>query len=268
MLIKFGEPISLKQYYDEYRESPRETMVKINTIVRNRIQEMMLHIEDLENYNAIDFIRESEYGKKFAIKHGYKHAFLPSRLLSDQKLVDALQSAHKEHPEEMEEVYRDTNEYAEGLKRLNIRDWLYIHNPGIATVILRALGLLLLLPLFLISIIPTGLLFIIPKLFLKRLIKDQMFVSSFNIGVSAFITVPLCLIIPIVLLWVFSGFWWALGYFIAFPLMFVLAWNYMRIWQKFIGSCNFVARSNRNEVKRLGKLRSSIHERLNRLLNN
>ena len=268
MLIKFGEPISLKQYYDEYRESPRETMVKINTIVRNRIQEMMLHVEDLENYNAIDFIRESEYGKKFAIKHGYKHTFLPSRLLSDQKLVDALQSAHKEHPEEMEEVYRDTNEYAEGLKRLNIRDWLYIHNPGIATVILRALGLLLLLPLFLISIIPTGLLFIIPKLFLKKLIKDQMFVSSFNIGVSAFITVPLCLIIPIVLLWVFSGFWWALGYFIAFPLMFVLAWNYMRIWQKFIGSCNFVARSNRDEVKRLGKLRSSIHERLNRLLNN
>ena len=94
-------------------------------------------------------------------------------------------------PEEMEEVYRDTNEYAEGLKKLNIRDWLYIHNPGIAAVILRALGLLLLLPLFLISIIPTGLLFIIPKLFLKKLIKDQMFVSSFNIGVSAFITVPL-----------------------------------------------------------------------------
>ena len=266
MLIKFGEPISLKPYYDEYRESPRETMMKLNGIVRSKIQEMMLHVDDLEHYDEIDFLRETGYGRKYAKEHGFKHHYLPSRLLSDQQLVEALQNAHEAYPEEMEAIYSDTKEFAEGIKALNIRDWLFIHHPGVEAVILRALGLLLLLPLFLLSIIPTGLLFIIPKIFLKKLIKDQMFVSSFNIGVSVFVSVPLCLIIPTILLWIFAGFWWALGYFVAFPLMFVLAWNYMRMWQKFIGSCNYVARRNRTTIERLRTLRTSIYERLDAIL--
>jgi hypothetical protein len=266
MLIKFGEPVSLKQYYDEYREAPRETMMKINTMVRNKIQDMMLHIADLEHYAEIDFLRETGYGRKYAIEHGHKFNYLPSRLLSDQKLVSALQEAQNQHPEQMEQIYSDTARLVEGQKRLKIRDWLFIHNPGVGAPILRGLGLLLLSPLALVSAIPTLLLFLIPKIFLKKLIKDEMFISSFNIGVSVFISVPLCLIIPIILLWIFAGFWWALGYFIAFPLMFILAWNYMRMFLKFVGSCRFVARKNRAAIAELRALRESIFSRLDNIL--
>ena len=267
MLIKFAEPISLKPYYERYKESPRETMMEINTLVRDTIQQMMLHIEDLEHYEEIDFIRESGYGRKYAKEHGYKFNYLPSRLLSDQKLVAELQRAYTENKEEMEGVYADTRRFSEGLKELNIRDWLFIHNPGIEAPILRGLGLLLLLPLFIVSIIPTALLFIIPKIFLNILIKDQMFISSFNVGVSVFVSVPICLIIPSILLWIFAGFWWALGYFVAFPFMFVLAWNFMRMFQKFMGSCRFVARKNRAKVTELKELRKSIFSRLDKLIN-
>lgn len=267
MLIKFAEPISLKPYYDRYKEAPRETMMEVNTIVRDTIQQMMLHIEDLDHYEEIDFIRESGYGRKYAKEHGYKFNYLPSRLLSDQKLVAELQRAYTENKEEMEGVYADTRRYAEGLKELNIRDWLFIHNPGIEAPILRGLGLLLLLPLFIVSIIPTALLFIIPKIFLNVLIKDQMFISSFNVGVSVFVSVPICLIIPSILLWIFAGFWWALGYFVAFPFMFVLAWNFMRMFQKFMGSCRFVARKNRDKVSKLKEIRQRIFSQLDKLIN-
>ena len=167
----------------------------------------------------------------------------------------------------MECVYADTRRYAEGLKELNIRDWLFIHNPGIEAPILRGLGLLLLLPLFIVSIIPTALLFIIPKIFLNILIKDQMFISSFNVGVSVFVSVPICLIIPSILWWIFAGFWWALGYFVAFPFMFVLAWNFMRMFQKFMGSCRFVARKNRDKVSKLKEIRQRIFSQLDKLIN-
>ena len=266
MLIKFAEPISLMPYYEEYKLHPRETMTKINTIVRDTIQQMMLHIEDLEHYDQIDFLRETDYGKRYAIKHGFKPNFLPARLRSDQRLVDALQNAYKEHPAEMEDVYKDVAYLSQEYKRIGIRDWLFVHDAGIGALLLRGLGLLILLPLFIASIIPTGLLFLIPKIFLKRLIKDQMFVSSFNIGASAFISVPLCLIIPIIVIWILSGFWWALCYFIAFPIMFILAWNYMRIFQKFKGTCAFVARRNREDINKLRKIRTSIHNRLNKLI--
>ena len=262
MLIKFAEPISLMPYYEQYKLQPRETMVYINTLVRNTIQQMMLHVEDLEHYSQIDFIRESDYGKRYAIKNGFKHNFLPSRLRSDQRLVDALQTAYQEHPEQMEEVYKDVAELSGEYERLGIRDWLFVRNAGVGALLLRGLGLLLLLPLFILSIIPTGLLFLIPKIFLNRLIKDQMFVSSFNVGASAFISVPLCLIIPDIVIWILYGFWWALGYFVAFPVMFILAWNYMRIFQKFKGTCAYVAGRNRTTITRLRKLRQSIYSRL------
>lgn len=266
MLIKFGKPISLKPYYEQYKESPRETMVKINEIVRSVIQEMMLHIDDLEHYEQIDYLRDNGYGRKYAIENGFKPRYLPSRLLSDQKLVTALSEAAEREPEQIEKIYQDTAELIAGMKEIGIRDWLFIHNPGIAAPMLRGLGLLLLLPLFLVSIIPTGLLFIIPKIFLKKLIKDDMFISSFNIGVSVFISVPICLVIPVILLWIFAGFWWAFGYFMAFPVMFVLCWNYMRMFMKFVGSCRFVQRKNREKVSKLRKLRESIFNRLDKLL--
>lgn len=266
MLIKFGEPISLKPYYEQYKLAPRETMTTINQIVREKIQEMMLHIDDLDHYDQIDFLRDNGYGRKYAIDHGYKFRYLPSRLISDQKLVIALQNAQKEHPEQMEQIYSDTARLIEGEKRLKIRDWLFIHNPGVEAPILRGLGLLALLPLFLVSIFPTLLLFVLPEIFLKKLIKDQMFVSSFNVGVSVFVTVPLCLIVPSILLWIFAGFWWALAYFVAFPAMFILAWNFMRMFLKFVGSCRFVARKNRKEIAELRTLRQSIFNRLDNLL--
>ena len=266
MLIKFGKPISLKPYYERYKEEPRATMMEINKIVHDEIKEMMLHVDDVEHYDQIDWLRENEYGKKYAREHGFKKNYLPSRLLSDQKLVNALQKASQEHPEEMEEVYKDVSKLMAGIKELNIRDWLFRHNPGLEAVLLRGLGLLLLLPLFIVSIIPTALLFIVPEIFLKKMIKDQMFVSTFRVAVSALVTIPICLFVPVILLWVFAGFWWALGYFVAFPFMFLLAWNYMRLFMKFLGTCNFRLRKNRKKIKELRKLRTSIFKRLDDML--
>ncbi len=266
MLIRFGDPISLMPYYEKYQENPRATMLEINEIVREKIKELMLHVDDLEHYDQIDFLRETGYGRKYAMEHGFNFRYLPSRLLSDQKLVSSLQEAYNEHPEEMEQVYKDTAELSDGLKKLGIRDWLFIRDPKWPAAALRGLGLILLLPLFLVSIIPTGLLFLIPKFFLKAWIKDEMFYSSFYVGVSVFISVPICFVLPIVLLWVFANFWWALGYMVAFPFMFVLAWNYMRLFLRFKGTCIFVKRSNRPIINKLRDLRKSIYNRLDNLL--
>ena len=266
MMIKFGKPLSLKPYYEKYQQAPRETMVEINKIVRAEIQEMMLHIDDLKHYDQIDFLRENGYGRKYANDNGFRFDYLPSRLLSDQKLVSALQKATDECPDEMEGIYDDTAAYMNELKRLNIRDWLFMADPGKGAAVLRGLGLLLILPLFLVSIIPTGLLFLLPQLFLKKLIKDQMFVSSFNVAVSAFISVPLCTLLPTILLWIFAGFWWALGYFCLFPVMFILVWNYMRMWLKFTGTCSYVSQKNSSSIRELKKLRKSIFERLDEVL--
>mgnify|MGYP003294662280 CR=1 FL=1 len=266
MLIRFGKPISLKPYYERYQQEPRATMMEINALVHSTIKDMMLHIDDIEHYDQIDWLRENEYGKTYARKHGFKNNYLPSRLLSDQSLVNDLQKATEANPEEMENIYNDVAVLAEEIKSLNIRDWLFRHNPHFEAVLLRGFGLLLLLPLFTVSIIPTALLFIVPEIFLKIMIKDQMFVSTFRLAVSALITIPISLFVPVILLWVFVGFWWALGYFVAFPFMFLLAWNYMRLFMKFVGTWNFVSPKNRKKIKELRKFRKSIFSRLDKMI--
>lgn len=266
MVIKFGKPISLKPYYEKYLEAPRETMMEINKIVREEIKDMMLHIEDIENYDAIDFLRENGYGKKYAKTHGYKVNYLPSRLLSDQSLVNDLQKASEKYPDEMKHVYSDTLELAKGIEELQIRDWLFERYPGVEALALRGLGLVTLFPLFLVSIIPTGLLFLIPRIFIKKMIKDQMFVSTFNVAVSALVSIPICLFIPVIVLWCMLGFWWGLGYAIAFPLMFILAWNYIRLSKKFAGTWNFTRRKNRRKVAGLRSLRKDIFSRIDKMI--
>ena len=266
MLIRFGKPISLKPYYEKYQQEPRATMMEINSIVHSTIKEMMLHIDDIEHYDQIDWLRENEYGKTYARRHGFKKNYLPSRLLSDQSLVNDLQKATEANPEEMESIYNDVSTLADGIKSLNIRDWLFRHNPHFEAVVLRGLGLMFLLPLFAVSIIPTALLFIVPEIFLKVMIKDQMFVSTFRLAVSALITIPICLFVPVIVLWATIGFWWALGYFVAFPFMFLLAWNYMRLFMKFVGTWNFVSPRNRRKIRELRKLRKSIFKRLDNII--
>ena len=266
MLIRFGKPISLKPYYERYQQEPRATMMEINALVHSTIKDMMLHIDDIEHYDQIDWLRDNEYGKTYARKHGFKNNYLPSRLLSDQSLVNDLQKATEANPEEMENIYNDVAVLAEEIKSLNIRDWLFRHNPHFEAVLLRGFGLLLLLPLFTVSIIPTALLFIVPEIFLKIMIKDQMFVSTFRLAVSALITIPISLFVPVILLWVFVGFWWALGYLVDFPFMFLLAWNYMRLFMKFVGTWNFVSPKNRKKIKELRKFRKSIFNRLDKMI--
>jgi hypothetical protein len=144
---------------------------------------------------------------------------------------------------------------------------LFEHNPGYEAVILRGLGLFCLLPVFALSIVPTALLFILPEIFLKKLIKDQMFISTFYVAVSALVSIPICMFISAIILWCTAGFWWGLGYAATFPLMFIIAWNYMRLAKKFTGTWNFVRRKNRKAVKGLRKLRESIFDRIDELIN-
>ena len=180
---------------------------------------------------------------------------------------DIYKSTHPQTPsEEVEKIYEDTAELKKGLNELHIRDWLFIRNTKWPAAVLRGLGLLLLLPLFLVSIIPTGLLFLLPKIFLKAWIKDKMFHSSLHVGVSVFVSVPLCMIVPTILLWIFANMWWGLGYMIAFPFMFVLVWNYMRLFWKFISTCIFISPWNRSKINKLRNLRTSIYNRLDKLV--
>ncbi|MGM9810585.1 MAG: 1-acyl-sn-glycerol-3-phosphate acyltransferase [Paludibacteraceae bacterium] len=55
-LYRFGEPVHLQPYYALYQTKPRTAQREVNKIVRQRIQEMMLDVQDVESYDVVEFL--------------------------------------------------------------------------------------------------------------------------------------------------------------------------------------------------------------------
>lgn len=266
MLVKFGEPVSLEPYYDLYRQSPRKAMREVNAIVKERVSSLMLNITDLDNYEVLDFIRESEYGKEFASHEGLDPDKLQDKLEADKMLVSRLDAARETSPEEVDEVYRDISRLRSALNRLRLRDWVFKRNPGAVSLMLESAALVLAGPLFLVSMIPNALVFWLPELFKGRLLKDIMFFGSFNIGVSVFLTIPLCYIVPAIVIAFLAGITYGIAYLLACPLLLLFAWFYIRKYVRFNGKLRYFRNRKTEIIRELSELRSRIHSRLDRIL--
>jgi hypothetical protein len=104
VVIKFGEPVSLKPYYELYQSKPRTAQRQVNEAVREQILDMMLHISDLENYKAIDFLRNT-YGCKFAETNGFKANYLPDKLEADKIFVKKFEEAKVEDTLTVQQIF-------------------------------------------------------------------------------------------------------------------------------------------------------------------
>ena len=159
--------------------------------------------------------------------------------------------------------------YAKGIKKLGVREWLFEKNrTGLGGLINRALMLLLGLPLFIVSIIPTFPMFLIPEIFLKKLIKDQMFRSSVRVGVLLLIVFPLFCIVPVVVMLCCGNWLSALCYLAAYPLMAIYSYHYIVWYTKFVGYNNFIRPKNRDKVEKLRAIREELYIELDNVLAN
>ena len=120
-VIKFGEPISLMPYYELYKTKPRTAQREVNKLVIKQISDLMLDIRDLDNYEAIDFIRTT-YGDDYAEKQGVKHWNLPERLLTDKQLVARLDALKADAQADVQGLYADALALKQGIGELRISD--------------------------------------------------------------------------------------------------------------------------------------------------
>lgn len=265
MMITFGEPIALSPYYEEYKEDPRGVMSKVNELVRGQILDMMLNIDDLDHYAAIDFLREGSFGARWAEKLSLNPAYLPDKLKSDKHLVATLAKATEEHPEQMEEIFGEAAELSKKMRKSGIREWLFERKRTLGGLLLRLLAMLALLPVFVSTIGATWLVFLLPLLINHLFIKDKQFRGSINEAVTMLVTYPLCGIVPVVVLLCKSMWLAALGYLVAFPLMLIFAINYLRWGAKLLGYARFVL-GDRKKVAKLAKKRSKLYETLEQMV--
>ena len=265
LIVEFGEPLSLKPFYDLYQEKPRTAQRQVNEIIRKRVFDRMLHIPDLQNYKAINFLRNTACGRKFAESNGFIVDYLPDKLQSDKLFVEKLQEAMTADNLSSQAIYDDALMVERELKKLKIRDDHFEKTPGWLEITLSAIALIVLLPVWLFSLWPNIIIYKVPDV-VMRYVKDKMFHNSFLFAGSAMLTMPLLYTLTFILVWIFLNFWAALVYGLALPWLGLFAFYYWRLIVKTWQNIRFRLIAGSDEGRKLRELRKNLYNRLNKIL--
>ena len=262
VLLKFGMPISLKPYYELYKSKPRTAQRQVNVLVSEQISGMMLNITDLENYDAIDFLRNT-YGRKRV--NAVKSDSLPDLLQSDRAFFEKLEKAKLENSLAVQQIYDDALTLESELRRLRVDNDNFDYTSGWASVVMSIIAMVMLFPVWLFSLWPNIIIYKAPAFVMHR-VKDKMFHNSFLFGMSVLITMPILYAVSFVLVLMYVNCWIAVVYALALPYLGLFAWYYRKYAIRTWRNIRFLGISKTAEVQKARVLRSAIYERLNNIL--
>lgn len=263
VMIKCGEPISLKPYYELYKTKPRTVQRTVNHIVRQRIEDLMLNITDLENYEAIDYLRET-YGKKYAQRLYLNPDYLPDRLVSDKMLVAELDRLKAEDPGLSEKIYEDALELKKTFESFKFTADTLDKNESRFSSVLMGFSFVLLFPVFVLTMIPNFLVYYsvepVAQRFKRKGGKAAMFTSGVRIAMMSLYSIPFFWTSCIVLEWVFLGWYVAVLHAIALVPSTWFAVHYVKEFRIWVNQTKFYIAKKRysNKLKDLIKMRNKL----------
>lgn len=233
MMIQVGEPVSLKQYYEQFQTKPRTAQRDINNRIRSQIDSMMLNITDLDNYEAIDYLRET-YGRGYCRQCGGNPDHLPDKLLSDKALFAELDSAHQQDPQTIDSVYSDALLLKQQTAGFKVKDENFDKNFSKLRLAMHIFALIATFPLFVLSLIPNILLFLSPFLFTKKLKAGdghaRMFVGGVRFALNALLVLPLAYIATFLLEGFLCDWIYAAIHTLCLPFLGLFAWGYRKLF--------------------------------------
>ncbi len=261
-MVRYGKPISLKPYYELYKTKPRTAQREVNALVREQIKGMMLNIEDLENYDAIDYIRQSPYGEGYAKSLGLDPDNLPQKLEADKKLVAALTDAKAKDESKVLSVYQRASEFSDKMKNAGIADRNLDGVPKTMDVVLQILVLIVLSPLAVFALWPSVFSWFIPKHFSDKA-EDKMFSGTFLIALNALFIFPIFGLLTLIVTWVKYSFVTALLYVALFPALCLFEWTYANWIKELIQDLKAMKAAKSGELSRLAEERQELYNDIN-----
>ncbi len=230
ILIIFGQPIEVSEYYAEFEANNALGINKLKDKLASELKRHMIHIENEELYVMYQSLREI-YNKRMRNKAGIIGKSHYERFRADKQMIRILDENFEANPEKLRALSIKVQEYMESLQSLNLRNWIF-ERSGFTTkkLIYKRAGLIISFPLFLYGYINNILPFQIP-VYKTRQVKDSQFVSSFRFAI-AFILFPIFYILQTLLVALLTGpAWIPWAYLISLIPMgyFSLFWS---IWYK------------------------------------
>lgn len=228
LTVVYGKPIEVADFFDIYRDNPDKALNELRNKLSDEMKKVMIHIESLDDYEAIDELRSIVNGR-------FSDDIRNPKIFRDRKLIEKLNRVNAAEPEVYSKICSLSLYVKKRVHDLKLSyRLLQKKKHPVGWLIAGMIGLLITFPLFIFGNIFNLTFLSIPDLQTAK-IKDPQFHSSIRFGLSfalATVFLPVYLILSFVL---FSPWWVSLLIFISLPLSGLFAWNYYLLYQRIRG---------------------------------
>ncbi len=265
-MIDFSEALSLQPFYEMYQANPRQTEAEVNEIIRHRVQEKMLNVNDVENYQQVmDFISFSETSVAER-RQDVEMKELPQALSIRKEIEGKLHALEEQDKEKLEQIYSHTADYSKLLRKYRISDDS-VRNPATPKQTANsALLYLLLLPFYLIGMLPHLPIYVITPLATRKL-EDKLMYASIDICVWV-LGIPIFYLIYFFLLGATGSWLFALIFILLLPIFGKFAHGYHRNFkqdfQRF--RANLIRKNRKKSWEKMNRLREELDKDMESLM--
>lgn len=257
VIINYGEPIEVADYYDLYTENQARAYKKMQDELSRRMKEKMVHIANEECYEGIDFLRrvytEDAIRRKECANDG------KTRMEYMQGVVKKLEEKYAQSPESVKGLQEKVITYKALLEKHNLRDKI-VGQPmvGLMGLLLRSLVALIGMPLWLAGLIINYAPYKYTDHFSRTMLKDPQFIQTIQYVGGGLIYVGYYLVIGITLLCLLPC-WWKLLVLSFIPLG-DYAFRYYISMKKLRARWYYFLHRKDEDIKEMQKLRGEIVE--------
>jgi 1-acyl-sn-glycerol-3-phosphate acyltransferase len=228
LTVVYGKPVEVSEFLNSYKENPERALNELREKLSSEMKNNMIHIESVEDYEAIDELRSMINGR-------YSDDIRNPKIFRDRELISKLNKLNQNDNTLYRKLCSLSLNVKKKAKELNI-DYRLLekkkHSAG--WLIADMLLLVLTFPLFVYGNIFNFTFLEIPNLQIAK-IKDPQFHSSIKYGISlamAFIFLPIFLILCLL---IFSPWWLGILIFLTLPFSGLFAWKYYLQFKRVIG---------------------------------
>jgi len=230
LLIQYGKPIEVSEYWDQYNESNARGINAMKSRLGEEIKPLMIHIESEEFYDTLMGVKPifNPQMREILGIEGSKHS---DRFVADKEIIARLEAAASTDAEQVRPLAEAVKQYMAGVEKLNVRDWVVRDKGyGFLRTLWRYLTLIVTLPVFLFGFITNIIPYHLPVRMVRN-IKDLQFHSSVKAGLGFLLVFPVTYLVLTVLVAIFTHHWWIPVIFLVSLLpmgMLALTW-YLRL---------------------------------------
>ena len=261
LLINYGKPINVKEFLPLYQENKQAGFKALNEEIRKGLIPLMININTMEIHDLLVILRDI-YNSRMKNKLDIQDGSYYSAFKADKKMIEIFEDFYKKNPEKIDYLSNLSIKYITGLEKLKLRDHILKNrNYPLIKVLIRALILLVLLPVQLFTIINNYIPYKIPVWIVNKKILADQFNSTLSYVLSFLVLFPIFyLIIFFVLFIITNNILISIIYLLLAAFGGLFAIHYWFHLKKLFGRLKFISlmKNNNHNIVNLLEMREKI----------